>query len=204
VAAGLCIVSGLEPAPGGAPVIPPTETGEILPIPEGRVADNAIHVAGPTLVGASYVMRRRAIMNRLILRVAMQVGAPTGRFLIYQATGGGSGVAALIASVTGLAIGAPGNFVALFTQGLVTFEAGLIYILYGHDNGLGSFTLRTYKVHALDLLTANVDTDTHPTSFTTAILSTTAPATFDPREAPSGAATGTSTDVPGVFRLKKV
>lgn len=180
----------------------PTENSEMIPLPEGRVTGNSTRAAQTNFDGAAYFLRRNMTVDRLIFRVTAQAGAPTGRFLIYQFPGGGSGIASLIASATAVAIGATGNFEIAFAEGTVTLEKGLIYILWGRDSGAGSFTLRTYTTQSLDLMTANMNAATHPTSFTTVISAATTPATFDPLE--SGDADATSTDVIGVYRLRNV
>lgn len=181
----------------------PTEILELLPIPEGRVAGNSTRVAQTTFEGCSYILRRRVTFNRILMRVTARAGAPTGRFLIYQGATGGAGIASLIATVAAFVIPAGGtNFEVTPAEGTVTAEAGLIYMLWGRDSAADSFTMRTYVVQALDLLTANVDAAYHPTTFQTVIAANTTPATFNPTE--GGDANATSTDVPTVIRLRMV
>lgn len=182
---------------------PITENVELLPIPEGQVAANSTRVAQTTFEGASYVLRRRVTFDRILLRITARAGAPTMRMLIYQGVLGGAGIASLIATVSTFAVPAPTtNFEVTPAEGIVTAEAGLIYVLWGRDSGAGSFTLRTYTVQADDLLTANVDAAYHPTSFTTAVSAATSPATFNPTE--GGDANATATDVTVTLRLRRV
>lgn len=181
----------------------PTETQEELPLPEGRASGQSTRVAQTVFNGASYLLRRAITTDRLIFRVTGQAGAPTGRFLIYQTADGGAGVANLVAKAELVAIGAIGNFEVAFTEGIVTLKTGLIYILWGRDSALGSFTLRTYAIPNVDLLSDNMNVNTHPTTFTTIILANTSPATFNPL-ASGDAIAAIAVDTSGVFRLRKV
>jgi|CXWL01.1.fsa_nt_gi hypothetical protein len=177
-------------------------TGDVIPWPEGSTTGNATRVAQTVFDGASYTLDKPTTLTSILIRVTGQAGAPTGRFLIYQAPGGNAGVANLVATITLLAIPAAGNYALTPAEGTVNLSAGRIFFLYGRDSAAGSFTMRTRTTQALDLFTANVDTDTHPTTFTTTIAATTSPATFDPREAPSGAATGSASDLTAAIRFQ--
>lgn len=181
-----------------------TETADYIPLPESHVTGNATRVANTTFDGASYIIRRPVSFNRIVFRATGQSGAPTARILIYQTASGGSGVASLKATCATFAIAAPGNFACTPSEGTVTLTGGLIYVLFGRDSAAGSWTARTSTTQSTDLLNGNMDVDTHPTSFTTTIAANTSPATFDPRESPTGSATGTSSDVTLVVRLKGI
>jgi hypothetical protein len=183
--------------------ITPTESGEISPIPETRVAGNATRIAQTNFDGASYILRRRTEFNRIIFRVTVVVAAPTLTIQVFQTANGGSGVANRIATVTAFAP-AVGTNVATPAEGTVTAVGGLIYVLFGRDSGAGTATFRAALVSSNDLYNQNVDTDTHPTNFTTAIAANTTPATFDPRQTPTGQATDTALDTVLSARLKKV
>lgn len=191
----------------------PTELTELMPIPEGRTGGNGSFAAPLTLAGAAYVVNRRCLMNRLIFRVTAGGGVTSlARFLLYQAADGASrdpstNLVSLIGQVTGFNASATGNFAAAFDAGAtVDVQRGLLYVLWGRESGT-AFTLRSYLTQAMDLQNANVDLDTHPSQFTTTIAANavTPAATFDPRQAPTGAATGTSaSDAALAFRLKKL
>lgn len=114
--------------------------------------------------------------------------------LIYQQINGLSGIANLKATIDFL--GAVGNFVQAPTQGLVTLQPGRLYVLFGRSSVAGSQTWRTYATQSVDLLSTNVQPGTHPTTFSTVIPATTAPATFDPL-----LGVAVTTDVTPVIRL---
>lgn len=182
----------------------PTESSDMIPLPEGRMRGDSMRVLSDTLVGGTFYVRRRVTFNRILLRTTNQVGSPTMSFGIYQATGGGSGVAARIATVTAfpVSIGPPPTTLVITpSEGTVTIEEGLFFVLYGRDSVGGSITLRTYTTEPVQLMTAAVDTELHPTTFTTAISAAALPATFDPRQTPTGSASATSTDVLPITRL---
>jgi hypothetical protein len=56
----------------------------------------------------------------------------------------------------------------------------------------------------INLLDQDVDLDTQPVTFLTTIAATTSPATFDPRQTPTGEANDTIFDVAAVIRVRKV
>jgi hypothetical protein len=90
----------------------------------------------------------------------------------------------------------------VFAEGTVTFEAGLVYALYGIAVATtGSATMRVYTTDTCDLLTQNVDVNTHPTNFTTTILTSVLPATFNPLPAP-GEAVASNVNLTPVLRLR--
>ena len=178
-----------------------TETADMYPFPEARVGGNATRAAQTTFEGASYIIRRQTQINRLVFRTTNATAPGAVRILIFQTSNGGSGVASLIGTVSSFAppTGA-GNRVASFSEGTITLEAGLIYILHGLTSASGSVTLRTYTNQAMDLLSQNVDSGTHPFQFTTAIAANTTPSTFNPLTQ----GTGTSSNVALIARFKTV
>jgi hypothetical protein len=123
--------------------------------------------------------------------------------MLFQAPDGTSGpTAARVATVTAFAVGGTGAFVAPLDEGTVTIQAGLIYVLFGRDSAGGSVTIRTFSNKGMDLLTQNVNLNTHPTVYTTAIASTTTPATIATRQSPTGDLIGEPTNsLAPVFRL---
>jgi hypothetical protein len=133
-----------------------------------------------TFKGASFIARRAISLTQLQWRVASTIGA-NYIIAIYQAPGGGSGVADLIATVTrtGETSGAVINTAA--TTPAVELEEGIYYVLWGSSSGVLSLTC--YATIAITLLNVagSVVAPGHPTGFTTALaVSSGAPATFDP------------------------
>lgn len=181
------------------------ETVEIIPKPEGQVTTNSTRVANTTFDGASYTLSRPMTFNRLIFRCTGQSGTPTARILIYQAPYGKSGTADLKGTIASLSIPSSNNYEATMSEGIVTLDAGIFYVLYGRDSGAGSITFRTYATQATDLFTGNVENTTHPTSFTTSISTSSSPSTFNPLPTGGGgSATAVSADVVLAVRLLKV
>lgn len=172
------------------------EVADFIPLPEGRVTGNSTRSGQTTFEGASYFLRKQATVGNLVVRVTGHTGVGTLRFLVYQQDDGLSGVATLRGTVTGFNPGGTGNFTIPFAEGTIKLVPGLVYVLWGRDSAVNTITLQTYTTQAVNLMTANVVAATHPTSWTTAVASTTTPATFDPT---SG--TATASDVIPVFRV---
>lgn len=170
-------------------------------IPEGRVGAGSQRIAQTTFDGASFFLEKPVTFNRIIFRITAKSGSPTVAILIYQSTGGGSGTANRKATCTTVAIGAAGNFAATPIEGTVSLEPGWCFALFGRDSVGGSATFQTYTVQIINLLTGNVDSATHPTSFITTIAANTTPAIFDPLGV---AVSASSSDVVPVIRIKKV
>jgi hypothetical protein len=180
-----------------------TEKGEILIRPEAPFGVQATNTASNVnFEGASYLLTRKSQIDRITIKVTAG-GTGTLRILFFQTVNGGSGIASRVASITGFTPGATGTFEVLFAEGTVTFQSGILYVLYGRETAT-SITVQTYKIDNVDLLVTGVPTYAHPTVFTTAILPTTLPATFDPRQTPTGQATGSNTDIPLIFRSRKL
>jgi len=182
---------------------PPIEEGEIIPCPEGAIHDSNTRIAKKEFDGAAYMLHRGVRFNRILIRFASKTDAPTLRVLIYQAPGGGSGVANLKASVEGFAVPGVGTATLTLSQGTVQLEAGIFYILWGRDSATGSFQANTYGVRNAQLLSVNVDPNTHPIAFTTAISASTTPATFNPLHTPNGNTSATTFEVPLIVRFRK-
>jgi hypothetical protein len=189
----------------------PTEQNELRLFPEAPALGNATRVAQILYDGASFRVLQRCKMDRLIVRATAVPSACTLRVAIYQGPNGHSGsngVAAtqaqLKASFT-FAAAVLGNFeVAPDAGGTFTLDQGLCYVLFGRSSVGGSATFRTKTTTAMDLDTANVNLATHPTTFSTVIsVAAAVPATFDPRTAPTGAATPVTIDVALSARLRK-
>lgn len=184
---------------------PFTEDDEIILIPEGQVTGNATRVAQPVYDGASFLVTRRTTFNRLLLRITAVTGAPTVSILVYQAAQGGSGAGSTsLVATCSVSPGAPGNFTATPTEGTVTLLPGICFILIGRSSAGGSATFRTYTSTTNDLLNANMNVNTHPVTFTTAIAANTTPGTFDPRQNPTGEATASTLNVGLTVRLRNV
>jgi hypothetical protein len=136
--------------------------------------------ASTTFVGASFIARRAIRTTELLWRISSAVGA-NYIIAIYQAPGGGSGVATLLATVseTGKTSGATTVALPLLPSP-PTIEEGLYYVLWGAS--AGTLLLTCYAPLSIPMLNgAEVNGGVHPTGFTTAIaVSGGAPATFNP------------------------
>ena len=194
--AGLLMIDG---------VLSPNEPKDLVLTPEGLATGNSTRATGVTLDGSTFIVRRGMTFDRIILRVTAQAGGGAIRVLLFQSSTGesGSGPVPRIASISSFAPGATGNFVVAL-DAPATIVPGIVYLLYGRESAAGSVTLRTRTVSAQDLLNQNVDVNTHATTFTTALSSTGAlPATFDPRQVPTGQATASALDIVLGARLFK-
>jgi hypothetical protein len=90
----------------------------------------------------------------------------------------------------------------VFAEGTVTIQPGILYALFGRTNATAA-TMRTHATQNYDLLTSNVDNNTHPTMFTTTLAANTLPATFNPLPVGGGGqATAAIVDVCPVLRLR--
>lgn len=160
----------------------PIETGELLPQPEGQLAGTqGTNALTTTYYGGSYALRRSASLGKFLMRLTAATAGAVVRVLIYQGIQGGSGTASKIASVSSAALGSGAQDLLLsFSEGTVNFSVGLIYVLVGRVNA-NTATARVYTQSSFDLLNANVNVNTHPTAFTTALVASAAdPATINP------------------------
>jgi len=193
----------------GLSVAPAPDPKDEIPIPEGRVTGSSGRVLQTTFDGASFIVRRPMSFDRILLRITGTTSPGSLRLCLYQAPDGSSGSGPLprIATITGFVPGSAGNFVIPLDEGTVSLLAGLVYVLYGRDSATGSATLRSYTTQNVDGLSSNVDVNVHPTSFITAIAvplaPAAAPATFDPRQTPTGQAIASALDVIPVVRFYK-
>lgn len=191
---------------GWVPIGSPTESGEYLLLPEGHTSAQAIRGIIATYDGGSMILRRRVSASRVIFRLT--AGSPIGsitRVMLFQFPDGGSGIAPRVASATDVALVAAGaqTRTVIFAEGTVTFEAGLVYALYGSAIAAPLANMRVYSTDTYDLLSQLVEATTHPTTFTTAISSTVAPpALFNPLPTPGGEATPTNVSICPVLRLR--
>jgi hypothetical protein len=179
------------------------ESADLILLPEGREGAESTRVAQVNFDGASQIVRRPASLSRLVFHLTAVTLPATIRVLLFQAPTGGSGIANRIASMTFPLVAAGAQTLqVVFTEGTVTFEEGLVSTLFGRSAGAGSVTMRTYVTQNYDLLSSVVSANTHPTSFTTAILSSSLPATFDPLPvAGGGQAIPTLLNVAPVLRM---
>jgi len=154
-----------------------------IPLPEdfyGAVSTRVVQVNSD---GASYVLNRAVVFNRVIARATL---GGLGRALswgIYQAPNGGDGIANLIATDFGVSF-PTGNWVMTPDPPLPkVLNAGIFYLLYNQPTGELVATMRTYVGGTMDLTTVNVDSGTHPTVFTSTTITgdTGFPATMNPR-----------------------
>ena len=181
-----------------------TETTEMFLRPEGVTTGNSTRVAQTTFEGGSYIVRQPVTLDRLIIRVTAQSGGGTIKILLYQTTTGIVGTANLVGTVTAFAPGATGNFEVSLSEGEITLKEGLLFVLWGRDSVGGSVTVRTFTTTNTDLLTGNVNVNTHPTFYSTTIATSTTPATFNPLADPTGSAVPTTSDVDIVLRVRNV
>jgi len=183
---------------------PPTmvmESSELLLIPEGRATSNATRTAATTYDGSAFILRRGIVFNRIRFRAVSSTGSPTVSVVIYQVPGGhGSGTARLKASAHEIAISGAANHEVTPSEGSVLLEPGLCFVLFGRDSATGNATLRTYTIQPMDLHTANVASDAHPTTFTMAFTAGSPPSTFNP----ATETTASALDLALTVRLKKV
>lgn len=188
---------------------PDLDDAEFFPQPEARATGNATRTAQTTLEGGSYLLLRPVTFNRILVRFTGFTAPGTLKFMIFQRPRG-QGVPAAgtpaprVATVSGFAPGGTGNFFMTPAEGTVRLYNGVYYVLFGRDSAAGSIIVRTYTISVLDLSNANVEAVTHVTNYSTAILATATPATFDPRPAPPGEATPAVGDFSPIHRLVMV
>lgn len=174
--------------------------------PEARVGADQTRLAQATYEGASYRLDQRIEFNRLVCRVTATTGNGVARILLFQAPAGFSGVASRIGSF----VLAPGGVIGTYALAPDTAGASLVvnpgtlFVLFGLYSGT-SVTMRVYTNSVNDLLSQNVDTDTHPVTFSTTIpVNDSLPTTFDPRATPTGQAVPSTGNVILVLRVKEV
>jgi hypothetical protein len=168
-----------------------TETSDYIPIPEQGIATQAARLVGLTFDGASFIARRPISVTEIQYFISVAIGVDY-KIAIYQAPGGKSGVADLIAqvTVTGLTISGTARTDAC----AAVLEEGLYYVLFGRTNG-GTLQIDVYTPISVPTLNAagSVSSTNHPTMFTTAITaSASTPTTFDPTVAGSAVADAAS------------
>lgn len=177
----------------------PIETGEIIPQPEGQLAGTqGTNALTNTYFGASFRLHRAAALGKILLSLTAATAGAQVRALIYQGSQGGSGTASKIASVSSAVLGAGAQDLTLsFSEGTISFAPGLIYILVGRAVAVAA-TLRVFTQSAFQLMNTNVNANTHPTAFTTALLASAADAaTINPLVT----LVASSTDVVPICRL---
>lgn len=199
---------GLKGPPGG--VGPPGPAGVLVPETVDYVPTSVYPWTGVgsradalNFEGGIFRLYRPVTVAKLALYVVTRAGAPTIRICVFQAPFGVSGVAALVGKIETLAVSPSGTIlVGAFAGGAVTLPAGDFYILQARDSAAGSYTLRAYIGPSAEPLATDVPPSTRPTRFTTALVGTVTPATFNPvAVAGGGQAIPTVSDVGIVYRM---
>jgi hypothetical protein len=165
----------------------PTETVDYIGIPESSTFATANGTGVTTFKGASFIARRAVTADRITVFGTL-VGV-NGIIAIYQAPGGGSGVANRIATVTMVGLTNSGGLTQS-TDVPVALEEGLYYIIWGESNA-GAMSLLCYSPITQNILDGDtvdeVGTGNHYTNFrTTLLVSGGAPATLDPVKGGTG------------------
>lgn len=179
------------------------EDAEMIPIPEGPVQGQGQRITQTTFEGASYVIRRRVIFNRMRIRFNAVPGNGDFVIAIYQEQDGRSGQAALVASAV-FAATAAGAFDIPVSEGTVQLVPGLCYVLFGRRTGTQQLSVYSKPTIALLCDPAFSAPNLHPTNFRTGISTAAFPPVFNPLPAPGGDTTATTTDVTPQIRLWKV
>jgi len=182
-----------------------TEDDDIVPLPELVFSNQSSRVAQTVLEGGSYFLRTKTRFNRVLFSIATKSGSPSIDLAIYQFEDGtSSSLVEKKASISGVVISTVGIYSKALVEGEVVLLPGLIYVLWGKSaGGVGNnFTMRTYDVQSIDIVTTNVPTGLHPVSYTTALPATSTPATFDPTI--GGDVSESILDVVPIIRLRKV
>jgi hypothetical protein len=162
-------------------------------MPEIGFGAPGAHSTGTTYVGASFIARRAINLTQLQWQISSAVAADY-IIALYQAPGGGSGIASRIATVTivGQSTGATSATQPVDGGGSIVLVEGLYYVLFARSAGV--LSLSCYAGTNAEILNGlgTVSAGMHPTSFTTA-LSGAAPATFDPTVGGDAVAAGSGT-----------
>lgn len=180
------------------------EDAEMILIPEGPVTGQGQRLAQLTFEGASFVVRRRVIFDRM--RIRFNAVPASGNFVIaiYQEPDGRSGPAARVASAV-FAATAAGAFNIPVSEGVVQLVPGLCYVLFGRRTGTQQLSIYAKPTIALLCDPAFSAPNLHPTDFATNIPTGAFPATFNPLPTTGGGNTTASTiDVTPQIRLWKV
>lgn len=151
---------------------------EWLPLPEFMTGGAATRASQANYDGAAYLTSVPIEFDRFLFRPTIG-GTGRLRFSFFQSKSGGGGPAYFLTTGTSL-----GGSAATFTVDVAkaTLQPGVFYVLWGHI-ALTAITLQTWAVGgATELVTANVDSSTHRTIFTTTIDADTIPDQFDPRD----------------------
>ena len=174
-----------------------TSIVEHIPRPEAIITGDSTRAGQTNFDGASYLLSMAIRFNTVHFRTtAHGGGAGAMRMLFYQQSAGHAGVTAdLVGSITGFTITNTGLQTATLSEGTITLQPGIYYVLWGKE-AADSFTVQTYTTAGCNMLTANIPTGLHPVTFTTAVAANTSPSTLNPT---SG--TATATDVVPILRL---
>lgn len=178
----------------------PTEISDYIPVPEWGFGTQIVRARTTTFSGASYIARRPLSLDEIGYMIDAALGADY-IIAIYQAPGGGSGIANLVGKVTkaGVTDGAPTVHFDNFDSQPCVLEEGLFYCLLGSVNGTQLDTMMYTNVSVALLNGPGTLSTQHPTTFTTTLpASSGAPPTFNPVETGSG---GDATANPGNHAL---
>jgi hypothetical protein len=163
---------------GGAGIV---QVGDIVPIPFVSIGTQQVRSAQINYEGAAYFISSASSFSSIRFKAKALSPSPTISILVYQAPGGGTGIANLKASVLNLPIPALGNYSAPITEGTANLEPGRVYILWGKLAAAGgSVSLRVYGNDAYELFNSDVPSGLAPSTFGTLIATNTAPPTFNP------------------------
>jgi hypothetical protein len=177
-------------------------------IPRSQCSDDGElgRTAQTNFDGASAILERRVLLNRLTIRTAAYSATPTLSIGIYQNPGGVCGTSIpRVINVTTAAV-AGGNQAITTTISETELDEGLIFILIGRDSVGGNFSFRGLTMDSFAVFNSVVPTgvNAYPTSFTTTLAcSAGPPATLDPRQvADGGDATAVTWGFPWVLMSK--
>lgn len=171
------------------------DTSYAIPTPEGSTTGQSTFATTVTFAGSSYRLANYTSATHMYVQLTA-VSAPTTLVMaIYQGPSGQTDSPLELKGVASLLVAAPGTFLVPFPS-TIRLVPGVLFILYGKQNGGGNITMRTYTTPNQDLLNdpATVPSLAYPTAFTTSLgVSTSPPSTFN--STPSGGlvtAAGTS------------
>jgi len=137
-----------------------------FPIPEGFYGGVSTRTLQITAEGAAYVINKAVLFNRVIARATTGGIGRAIYVALYQAPNGGDGIADLKFLISGFSA-ATGNWVMPPDDAQpAILRAGICYALYCRVIDDVAAIMRTYVGGSMDLVTANVDSGTHPLVFT--------------------------------------
>lgn len=169
------------PGAAGPSGVLPAETTDYIPTSVYPWTGVGSRADSLNFEGGIFRLYRPVTVAKLAWYVTARAGAPTIRVCVFQAANGLSGVAALVGKIEALAVNPAGTLqIGAFAGGAVTLPAGDFYILQARDSAAGSYSLRAYTGPTAEPIAADVPLTTRPARFTTALVGTVTPATFNP------------------------